>query len=667
MYNDEEKENDFDENQNYESSTGNKFLDFYYANKKLVIILGVLILVLLILLGISSCGRKSNNVEDEIAIVISKENVNVTIDNTVQLASSVKNVPNAQVVWTTDDASIATINNQGLVTGIKYGTTTVSATYTHTDSKIYKASCIVVVAKGDPNLTITEASFPDGTILLSAGNTFKVPLLITPSNGFIKVIKYTSSDQNTAIISEDGTITAIKSGKVVIKLNVNNGEFIDNMDVIVTNDNVPSQVVVFPSSLNFKESLIKISTNNPINLEYDYLPVEANISNLIWESSDNNIVTVSKNGQVIGVNQGIATITVKTLNGLSSSIIVNVETAVVEVENIEIVSGTNQTITKGDTHTIVANVLPSNASNKGVTYSSSNTSIATVDAFGNVRAVGVGSCTITVTTNDQGKKATININVVSSSGTSGGGSTTTVGKVYISSDKNAVETTAAAAIANPVSAPVKVTVTYSSNVTNVKYCLYKLGDEACTPDISIKNKGTFTISDSGTTVIRHIIYNGSNSSGPKERFVEISGSTTPIDPETPTDPSTPPSVDLSQKFSISISHEPFSPIWAQQKIRVSVNYSGGKNTDSYFYICSGDNDDGKEKYCDVDTTTTKTVDLDYHFPIGESYWLDKWVSYRFDSPLETEIVGWCNMEFSVVAANKDGSKSQVKNYFVECN
>jgi uncharacterized repeat protein (TIGR02543 family) len=68
-------------------------------------------------------------------------------------------------------------------------------------------------------------------------------------------------------------------------------------------------------------------------------------------------------------------------------------------------------LTKNDTATLSATVLPSNASNKGITWSSSNASVASVDNTGKVTALSAGSAVITVTTQDQGKTATCNVTV----------------------------------------------------------------------------------------------------------------------------------------------------------------------------------------------------------------------------------------------------------------
>ena len=73
---------------------------------------------------------------------------------------------------------------------------------------------------------------------------------------------------------------------------------------------------------------------------------------------------------------------------------------------------TSQTIEKGSTVSLTATVNPSNATNKGVTWTSSNTKVATVNSTGKVTAIDSGSATITVKTKDGNKTASCKITVI---------------------------------------------------------------------------------------------------------------------------------------------------------------------------------------------------------------------------------------------------------------
>ncbi len=131
-------------------------------------------------------------------------------------------------------------------------------------------------------------------------------------------------------------------------------------------------------------------------------PTDATNQNVSWSSSDAAVATVDANGVVTGVAAGNATITATTDDGGFSAICtVTVETATVAVTGVT-VNPTTATVKVGNTKQITAIIAPANATNQNVTWSSSNTGIATVGANGLVTGVAVGTATVTVTTTDGG-------------------------------------------------------------------------------------------------------------------------------------------------------------------------------------------------------------------------------------------------------------------------
>lgn len=132
-----------------------------------------------------------------------------------------------------------------------------------------------------------------------------------------------------------------------------------------------------------------------------------------WIKNDNSKVLKAASVDEITINSKAAYVTI----GDSSNVPVTGVT----------VSPTEKKLTYiGESFTLVPTVTPDNATNKGVSYSSSNTSVATVGADGTVRAVSEGTATITVTTDDGGKTATCVVTVKKpSSGNTGGGTVTT--------------------------------------------------------------------------------------------------------------------------------------------------------------------------------------------------------------------------------------------------
>lgn len=140
------------------------------------------------------------------------------------------------------------------------------------------------------------------------------------------------------------------------------------------------------------------------------LPVNASYKTVIFSSSNTDVATVnSSTGVVTGVSAGSATITATSNNGKTATAAV---TSAISVTGISL-DITSKDLSKGYTFTLTPTVTPSNATTKTVSWSSSNTDIATVNSSGVVTGVDLGAVTITATTQDQSKTATCAVTVKS--------------------------------------------------------------------------------------------------------------------------------------------------------------------------------------------------------------------------------------------------------------
>ncbi len=141
-------------------------------------------------------------------------------------------------------------------------------------------------------------------------------------------------------------------------------------------------------------------------------PTEADNQIINWFSSDENIATVDENGSVTAVTAGNVVITVLTNDGghrAHASITVNSSSVAVAAITLEVPANTQQT---GSSVSINATILPENATNTLVLWTSENENTATVDHDGNVTAIAPGSFTIVATTMDGGHSASASGTVV---------------------------------------------------------------------------------------------------------------------------------------------------------------------------------------------------------------------------------------------------------------
>lgn len=175
---------------------------------------------------------------------------------------------------------------------------------------------------------------------------------------------------------------------------------------------------IYPTSIliNSTES---VSVGSTKALSVSYTPSNVNVKEVSWRSSNDSIATVN-GGVVTGVKAGTATIYAKaaTKTGYTTEVGCTVTVSNVAVTGVTL-DKSSGTLSIDDTVTLIPTVAPSNATNKTVTWSTSNSSVATV-VDGLVTAKSAGTANITVTTTDGGFTASYSLTVVSSGG--GGGS-----------------------------------------------------------------------------------------------------------------------------------------------------------------------------------------------------------------------------------------------------
>ena len=167
---------------------------------------------------------------------------------------------------------------------------------------------------------------------------------------------------------------------------------------------LPTQVTKI--SLNKKSATLK--TGEKLKLTVKVTPDDADDKTITWKSSDPTIAKVNSKGKVTAVAPGKCVITATSANGKKASCKITVKA--VKVSKITVNGKKNMKV--GATQQLTAVISPENAYDKSVTWTSSDTAIATVDEKGIVTAVASGKVTITCKANDgSGKKASFRITV----------------------------------------------------------------------------------------------------------------------------------------------------------------------------------------------------------------------------------------------------------------
>lgn len=157
----------------------------------------------------------------------------------------------------------------------------------------------------------------------------------------------------------------------------------------------------------FDKTEITVYRKEPVTLNAKVYPESAENKNLFWSSSDSETVSV-EDGKIEGLKNGTAVITCTTEDGgYTAKCTVTVKT---KPEGVKLQESSGKVYTTKGFY-IKASVIPSDASNKSLTYKSANTSIATVSSKGYVTGVGKGTTKITVT-DSEGHTATYTVTVL---------------------------------------------------------------------------------------------------------------------------------------------------------------------------------------------------------------------------------------------------------------
>ena len=163
--------------------------------------------------------------------------------------------------------------------------------------------------------------------------------------------------------------------------------------------------------INISESEMTIKEGESVTLTTTCYPDNTTFSKKItWSSSDTNVATVDANGTVIAKSAGTAVITATTENGKTASCTVTVEKKLIPITEV-CLDKSSATLPEGETTALTATVLPENTTDsKNVSWSSSNSEVAIVDANGTVTAKSAGTAIITATS-ENGKSASCTITV----------------------------------------------------------------------------------------------------------------------------------------------------------------------------------------------------------------------------------------------------------------
>ena len=319
--------------------------------------------------GTATITVSSGNAKDAVCTIesreyemaLNREELMLFKDSSTSL--TVMGIPaNAQISWTSANAEIATVDQNGTITGVSIGETEITATWKNADSgRTYHASVKVAVEEQGITLNLYKITG------FYVGETKQITAKYSSD---VTKLTWTSSNETVATVDENGLITAVDGGSTTVTASF--GEYAESCEVTVTKP-----------SVSINKSKVSLYVSNSTNLSAATTPSGAAVT---WSSDNTNVVTVS-DGKVKAVAEGTATIRAKmTYAGKTyeSACKVTVEKPSVSL------SKSSVTLDPAGSATLKATPKPSDCS---VSWSSDNSNIVKVSG-GKITAVGSGSTTI---------------------------------------------------------------------------------------------------------------------------------------------------------------------------------------------------------------------------------------------------------------------------------
>ncbi len=403
-------QNTFQNHNDGEDSAANKIFGVIWK------VLLVVVLLVLLFLGLIQFGVISltSSVSPD-AVLLNVNQIGIKKGRGYQLVSTVlpENANNKKVVFESSDPSIASVNEvTGYIKGLKVGTAIISVK-TLINEKV--SECVVTVE--DDGVVVQSIHLNQKNINLAVGYTQSLSYKISPINATELTTRFYSSDSSVATVDSRGVVRGIKEGNAIITVSTNNNSITDTAYVTVYKKGTPTivnqgETIVtnnYPKTIALSSKSLNLNLGTNSQLRATITPNNA-VGTLSWSSSNTSVATVNENGLVTSVGVGSADIVVKTVNGITASCKVTVGNYSLKVRSISITTKYSY-MNVGASQNLYVVFEPSNASDRTISWSSSNSSVVSVDASGKITALNPGSAIITAKSRDGGYTSSATIEV----------------------------------------------------------------------------------------------------------------------------------------------------------------------------------------------------------------------------------------------------------------
>ncbi len=330
------------------------------------------------------------------AITLSDEEIWLKVGATLRPSRTFipSNATNQKYTYRSEEEEVAILSdNYGTIKAVALGTTTVTVT---TDDGGHTASVTVHVVPD-----VESVRLHTHEVELTVGDPLKLSAIVAPVQA-IQTLQWTSSDEAVAVVDEEGVVTTLRAGSVLISaISTDNANAVDTCTLVVVNQ--------LSESLLLEETEKELFIGEGIQLTATVLPENTTNARIRWTSSDPSVATVTSYGYVIVLNKGTAIIKAISQDGGSEASFLLTGLAVVTGVELPV---REQTLFVGQIYQLQATVKPEDALITELQWGSSDESVAVVDANGMVHALKEGKTDISVTTVQGNYTASCELTVV---------------------------------------------------------------------------------------------------------------------------------------------------------------------------------------------------------------------------------------------------------------
>ncbi|MBR3099377.1 MAG: Ig-like domain-containing protein [Clostridia bacterium] len=319
-----------------------------------------------------------------------------------------------EVTYEASNRKVAEVDSRGVITGLNKGQTTITASV-KTEKKTFRAQMTVTVARKAASVEVNTEKLPvysASDVLVSgllqpleAEEENEVPVLVLPVKRNyelrVTVLPKDATNRRATVTSDNPDIVRARGTSIY-------GMAPGEATVTVANELSPEvcvqyRVLVVQPLTRIALSLPEksVAAGEQISVSASLLPDDASIPQLVWSSANPEIAVVDENGTVTGVARGNARIVASAADG--SNVRANISVRVTQKAEQILLDRQEVTVDTGRSTALKATVLPKNADNKNVIWTSSDEAVATVSNNGRITAKALGDCEIVCTSAENGE------------------------------------------------------------------------------------------------------------------------------------------------------------------------------------------------------------------------------------------------------------------------